>query len=532
MPTIEFRGPAAYVAGGLLSSDHGAGIRSVRSALLFAALALVPPASTAPAHASSHREAPLITSKPKLDGTDFYMFRSYEPGRDGFVTLIANYLPLQDPYGGPNYFELDSKGIYEIKIDNDGDGVEDITFQFRFTNARQNLTINVGGVNVAVPLLQTGQIGRGGNANDIANLNVRESYTLSMIRGHRRQVIKNADTNATVFEKPVDNIGFKTLPDYAAYAAAHIYNIEIPGCPTHGRVFAGQRKDPFVVNLGETFDLINIANPIGEAFANSARDDVADKNVTSLVLEVPIVCLKSFDSVIGGWTTASRQRDEDRDEDGDFDKDDFIQVSRLGMPLVNELVIGLKDKDAFNASEPRNDARFLTYVTNPTFPALVGVIFGGAGVKAPTLFPRTDLIATFLTGIKGLNQPAKVRPAEMLRLNTSTPVTPAGSQNRLGVIGGDNAGFPNGRRPGDDIVDVTLRVAMGRLITLGLFGTPAQAPSGGLDFTDGAIVNASFFDNRFPYLKTPIAGSPGPAEPSVPLPANAVVPGLEAVARP
>lgn len=532
MPTIEFRGPAAYVAGRSPFSDHGAGIRSVGWALLFAALALGSEAWIAPAHASSHREAPLITSKPKLDGTDFYMFRSYEPGRDRFVTLIANYLPLQDPYGGPNYFELDSKGIYEIKIDNDGDGVEDITFQFRFTNAQQDLTVNVGGVNVAVPLIQTGQIGRGGNAHDIANLNVHESYTLSMIRGHRDEVIKNADTNATEFEKPVDNIGFKTLPEYAAYAAAHIYNIEIPGCPTNGRVFAGQRKDPFVVNLGETFDLINIDHPIGEAFANSARDDVADKNVTSLVLEVPIACLTSFDNVIGGWTTASRQRDEDRDEAGDFDTDDFIQVSRLGMPLVNELVIGLKDKDAFNASEPRDDAGFLTYVTNPTLPTLVGIIFGGAGVKAPTLIPRTDLVATFLTGIKGLNQPAKVRPAEMLRLNTSTPVTPAGSQNRLGVIGGDNAGFPNGRRPGDDVVDVTLRVAMGRLITLGLFGTPAQAPSGGLDFTDGAIVNASFFDNQFPYLKTPIAGSPGPAQPSVPLPANAVVPGLEAAAGP
>ena len=469
----------------------------------------------------------MITSKPKLDGTDFYMFRSYEPGRDAFVTLIADYLPLQDPYGGPNYFELDGKGVYEIKIDNNGDGIADIIFQFRFTNAQQNLSVNVGGVNVPVPLVQTGQIGRGGNAQDIANLNVHESYTLSMIRGGKSQVITNASTKATTFEKPVDNIGFKTLPDYAAYAAAHVYNIAIPGCPTSGRVFAGQRKDPFVVNLGETFDLINIANPVGEAFANSGRDDVADKNVTSLVLEIPTTCLTNRDTVIGGWTTASRQPDED--ESGTTG---FIQVSRLGMPLVNELVIGLKDKDAFNASEPRNDARFLTYVTNPTVPTLVGVLFGGAGVKAPTLFPRTDLVATFLTGISGLNQPANVRPAEMLRLNTSTPVTPAASQNRLGVIGGDNAGFPNGRRPGDDVVDVTLRVAMGRLITLGFFGTPAQAPSGGLDFTDGAIVNAGFFDTQFPYLKTPIAGSPGPAQPSVPLPANAVVPGLEAAVGP
>ena len=526
MPITEFRRPSACVACRLPFPNHGAGIRSVRSALLFTALALVPAASPAPAHASSHREAPLITSTPKLDGTDFYMFRSYEPGRDSFVTLIADYLPLQDPYGGPNYFELESKGVYEIKIDTDGDGVEDLTFQFRFTNAPQNLTVNVGGVDVAVPLVQTGQIGRGGNAQDIGNLNVHESYTLSMIRGGKSEAIKNADTNATTFEKPVDNIGFKTLPEYAAYAAAHIYNIEIPGCPMHGRVFAGQRKDPFVVNLGETFDLINIAHPVGEAFANSGRDDIADKNITALALEVPIVCLKGLDNVIGGWTTASRQRNEGRDAGN------FVQVSRLGMPLVNELVIGLKDKDAFNASEPRNDAQFLTYVTNPTLPTVVGAVFGSAGVQAPTLFPRADLVATFLTGINGLNQPANVRPAEMLRLNTSTPVTPAGSQNRLGVIGGDNAGFPNGRRPGDDVVDVTLRVAMGRLITLGLFGTPAQAPSGGLDFTDGAIVNAGFFDNQFPYLKTPIAGSPGPAAPSAPLPANAVVPGLEAVSAP
>jgi hypothetical protein len=288
----------------------------------------------------------------------------------------------------------------------------------------------------------------------------------------------------------------------------------------------GQRKDPFVVNLGETFDLINIANPVGEAFANSGRDDVADKNVTSLVLEVPISCLTSFDNVIGGWTTASRQRNDGRDTGN------FVQVSRLGMPLVNELVIGLKDKDTFNASEPKNDAQFLTYVTNPSLPTVIGAVFAGAGVQAPTLFPRADLVAAFLTGISGLNQPANVRPAEMLRLNTSTPVTPAASQNRLGVLGGDNAGFPNGRRPGDDVVDLTLRVAMGRLITLGLFGTPAQAPSGGLDFTDGAIVNASFFDNQFPYLKTPIAGSAGPAAPSAPLPSNAVLPGLEAVSAP
>jgi Domain of unknown function (DUF4331) len=479
----------------------------------------------APAMASSHREAPAITAMPKLDGTDFYMFRSYETGRDGFVTFIANYLPLQDPNGGPNYFELDGDGFYEIHIDNNGDGVADITFRFHFSNTQEHLSVNAGGVNVPIPLVQAGQIGLGGNPGDIGNLNVRESFSLSVLRGPfaPAEFVSNASTRATTFEKPVDNIGFKTLPVYAAYAAAHLYNIQIPGCAGNGRVFVGQRKDPFVVNLGETFDLINIANPIGENNANAGRDDIADKNVTSLVLEVPISCVVTREPVIGAWTTTTAATSP-----APFFPPILKQVSRLGMPLVNELVIGLPDKDAFNESQPNGDARFLTYVTHPSFPAIVELVFAGA-VKAPTLFPRSDLVATFLTGIGGVNQPADVRPAEMLRLNTTTPVTPAGKQNRLGVIGGDNAGFPNGRRPGDDVVDVVLRVAMGRLISLGLFGTPAQAPFGNIDFTDGAIVNDSFFDIQFPYLKTPLAGSPGMAEPSVPLPPDAVLPGLQAV---
>jgi Domain of unknown function (DUF4331) len=491
-----------------------------RAALLCGVSLFAATLHDAPAAASSHREAPLITSTPKLDGTDFYMFRSYEPGRSGFVTLVANYLPAQDPFSGPNYFQLDDKGIYEVHIDNDGDGDADITFQFRFTNANQNLSVNAGGVQVAIPLIQDGQVGVNGNPADIGNLNVHESYTLSVIRHGVREAVTDSQTSSEHFEKPADNIGFKTLPDYDAYAAAHVRPIHIPGC-ADGKVFAGQRKDPFVVNLGETFDLINYAHPIGEQFANTGRDDLADKNVTSLILEVPITCLTAKDPVIGAWTTASKANDNEPGR--------FTQVSRLGMGLVNELVIGLEDKDKFNASHPRNDAQFLTFVTNPSFPELVGTLFASAGVQAPTLFPRTDLVATFLTGIQGLNQPANVHPAEMLRLNTGTPVTPAASQSRLGVIGGDNAGYPNGRRPGDDLVDITLRVAMGRLITLGLFGTPAQAPSGGLDFTDGAIVNSTFFDTQFPYLKAPIAGSPGAAQPSVPLPADPVSPGLNSV---
>jgi hypothetical protein len=180
------------------------------------------------------------------------------------------------------------------------------------------------------------------------------------------------------------------------------------------------------------------------------------------------------------------------------------------MPLVNEVVIGLKDKDAFNASQPKGDAALATYVTNPTLPELLEILFGGAGVRAPNNFPRTDLVAAFATGVEGLNFLSDGAPHEMARLNTSIPAVPAASQNNLGVLGGDNAGFPNGRRPGDDVVDSELRVAMGVLCHAfpGVFCSPADAPSGNLPFTDGTLQDASQFDSVFPYLKTPHTGSP------------------------
>ena len=484
-------------------------------------------ALAAPAYASSHREALEITRTPKIDGTDLYMFRSYEEGRQNFVTIIADYQPLEDPFGGPNYYMFDEKAIYEIHIDNTGNGRDDITFQFRFDNERKNFALPVGGVLVPIPLIDKGQIGPG----DTTNLNVIESYSLSVVRGQgRAERATDAATGADRFIKPVDNIGEKTIPQYAAYANQFIYNIRIPGCGTPGRVFVGQRKEPFVIAVGETFDLINFKNPVGEQFANSERDDLASKNISSLILEVPINCLTAGEPVIGAWTTASTRRGDDDESGNNRDRGDnrdfhaFAQKSRLGNPLVNELVIGLRDKDRFNASEPRNDAQFLTYVTNPTFPALVQLIFG---TPAPTVFPRADLVATFLTGIAGVNQPAHVRPAELMRLNTTTPATPAAMQNRLGVIGGDPAGYPNGRRPGDDVVDITIRVAMGKLI-----GNPSQAPSGNLEFTDGALVDAGFFDGSFPYLKPPLPGSPGQSQPSVPLPPNPILPGFEPVAGP
>ncbi len=195
----------------------------------------------------------------------------------------------------------------------------------------------------------------------------------------------------------------------------------------------------------------------------------------------------------------------------------WTQVSRLGMPLVNEVVIGIDDKDKFNASKPKDDAtNFADYVTNPVLPALIESLFPSA--KAPTNFPRTDLVAAFLTGIAGVNQPKTVVPAEMLRLNTSIAATAAGAQNPLGVAGGDNAGFPNGRRPADDVVDVSLRVAMGALCvltgatdTLKVGCKPSDAPAGGLALTDGVRKTAANYGSTFPYLTTPMPGNFNPA---------------------
>ncbi len=460
------------------------------------------------AAASSHREAPFITGAPKVDGTDLYAFRSYEPGREGFVTLIANYLPLQDAYGGPNYFDLDTRAAYEIHIDNDGDALEDITYRFNFNDVFQNLALDIEGESVSVALKNIGAIGP--TKADTNAVNVRQQYRITQVsgdrrRGHRAAVV-NAMNGDKRFRKPVDNIGSKSISDYQAYADDHIYDITLPNCSAAGRVFVGQRKEPFVVNLGQTFDLVNL-NPLGpvDAIANT----IDDKNVTSIIMELPIQCLtRNDESVIGVWTSASLRQARllnfkpnfDNKKPSAFVGGPYVQVSRLGMPLVNEVVIGLKDKDRFNTSEPKDDAQFASYVTNPSLPELLEILFPGTAV-APDLFPRSDLISAFLTGVEGLNQPANVQPSEMLRLNTSIAPTAKQDQATLGVLGGDLAGFPNGRRPGDDVVDITLRVAMGALIP-----DATIAPNNTAPLTDGAAVSAADFGDSFPYLLTPIAG--------------------------
>lgn len=452
----------------------------------------------------------MITEMPKVDGTDFYMFRSYEPGRQDFVTAIANYLPLQDAYGGPNYFTMDDDAIYEIHFDNDGNSEEDLTFQFRFQTTVQDIQLPIGPpgqeVMVSVPLANVGPI-----LGPMAPaLNVVETFNVDLIVGDRRtgtrMPITNAVDGSTTFTKPVDNIGNKSIPDYDSYEDGFVYDITLPGSATSGRMFVGQRRESFVVNLGEVFDLVNL-DPLGPP--DGEANTIANKNITSLALELPITFLtQGSEPVIGGWTTASLRQARVLNPRPDFDNGArptveggaYTQVSRLSSPLINEVIIGLKDKDRFNASEPKDDAQFLTYVTNPTLPALLEILF--SGVQAPQLFPRDDLVAAFLTGIDGFNQPSGVTPGEMLRLNTDFVPELAANQSRLGVLEGDAAGFPNGRRPGDDVVDIELRVAMGVLID------PAGAPSGQLPFTDGAIIDSSFFDESFPYLRTPLPGSP------------------------
>src|SRR6201994_196892 len=264
--------------------------------------------------ASSHREAPFITNLPKVDASDFYLFNSYESGRTGYVTLIANYLPLQEPYGGPNYFQLDPEALYEIHVDNNGDGAEDLTFQFRFSRVTQGLAVMAGGKSIPVPLSNIGPV----SASDSSAQNVSESYTLTMVKGDRRHgtatPIVDANGGSATFSKPLDNIGAKSIPNYATYAASFIHTITIPGCSSPGKVFVGQRKDPFVVNLGETFDLVNIKYPAEELAPGGvggrgralAPNTLAGLNVTSLELEIPTACLTSgSEPVIGGWTTAS-----------------------------------------------------------------------------------------------------------------------------------------------------------------------------------------------------------------------------------
>ncbi|HEY5624439.1 MAG TPA: DUF4331 domain-containing protein [Gammaproteobacteria bacterium] len=504
--------------------------------------------------ASSHREAPFVTKYPQSDGTDFYLFKSYEPGREDFVTMIANYIPVQSAYGGPNYFPLDGNALYEIHVDNDGDALEDLTFQFRFENELPNgeaLMLTVDGEQVSSILRNIGPI----DAAAAAGLSHLESYGVTVVTGDRRTGIRATATNLVTgsdsFGKPFDYAGTKTFGgpgNYAEYADSFVHDISIPGCFAPGRVFVGQRNEAFKLSLGEVFDLVNFVPLEGDSAPGAGdgggfpggvtqdpeRNILARDNVTSIALEIHQDCLTSgSDPVIGAWTTSSLRQVNILNPAPTFDKPEvsggaWVQVSRLSAPLVNELVIGYDTKDRFNSSEPKDDVQYLTFVTNPALPLILDVLFRDAvnatlGTSfenlAPSNFPRNDLVTAFLTGFPGVNQPANVAASEMLRLNTTIAPTPRAAQSAFGVAGGDLAGFPNGRRPGDDTVDIALRVVMGALchdLPLGPGGSgvnlgicdPDDAPVGNAPFTDGAPLAATHLNNSFPYLLTPYPGSP------------------------
>jgi len=516
-----------------------------------AALVLASMSITTSALASSHREAPFITKYPQADATDFYLFMSYEPGREDYVTLIANYLPVQAAYGGPNYFPLDSEALYAIHVDNDGDSQADLSFNFRFQDELPNgeaLTLSVDGVEISSVLRNIATI----DTQAADGLTHQETYTIDVVGDSGEpQSVSDSNDGSTVFTKPFDYSGTKTFGgpgNYSTYATSFIHDVDVPNCSMPGRVFVGQRNEAFKISLGEVFDLVNFVPVEGDSAPGAGdgagfpggvtqdpeRNILARNNVTSIALELHRDCLIAGDeSVVGAWTTASLPQVTIQNPRQTFDAPEvgggaFVQVSRLSAPLVNELVIGYDQKDRFNGSEPVNDGQFIDFVTNPGLPLILDVLFRDAvnttlGTDipdlAPTNFPRNDLIAAFLTGFVGLNQPAEVVPGEMLRLNTGIAPTPRESQQTLGVAAGDLAGFPNGRRPGDDVVDIALRVVMGALchpLPIGENGAPTdlglcapeQAPVGNVPFTDGAPLSATDLEFGFPYLLTPYPGSP------------------------
>ncbi len=454
---------------------------------LFAAVLTLCFLSLAPSlFASSHREAPGTAKDQYIDNTDTYVFRS--PDAPDTVTLIANFIPFEASQAGPNFYKFDDDAVYEIHIDNDGDAKENITYQFRFrTEVRNQNTF----------LYNTGQV----TSLDDADLNIRQFYTVTRIDGLRRT---GAGTQiGGEFQLAPYNIGPRSTPNYETLAVSAIGTLP----SGEGKVFAGERDDPFFVDLGSVFDLLAL-RPIQNLHliptpgATTGVDGLKGYNVQSLALQVPISRVAGNGGIIGVWATASRPRVTVRSASGRSQSlSGLVQVSRLGMPLVNEAVLSLAFKDAFNGLEPAGDAPL--YTTNETFRnrildpelgKLIPLLYPGVTVPPA---PRNDVMAVFLTGVDGLNKPANVVPAEMIRLNTTTAVT--ASPNRLGVVGGDTQGFPNGRRLTDDVVDIELQVVAGVLV-------PAfnKTPNNALG--DGVNANDKTFKANFPYLASPTSG--------------------------
>lgn len=424
--------------------------------------------------ASSHREAPLIANDPTADATDLYAFVS--PDDPTTVTILANYIPLQEPASGPNFWRFDDSVRYDIKIDNNGDATEDITFRFTFKTRTKNANTFL---NYTGPVVSA----------DDPDINVVQTMTVQQIAyGITSTLGSNLPTAPA-------NVGPATMPDYEILAESAVSNLFIKSI----KVFAGQRDEAFYVDLGSTFDLLQLRSLNG----GDPTDNTAGFNVHTIAIQVPINLLTSTGkfptdasdptAIIGIWTTASRPSTRVTSTSGNNSySGSYVQISRLGMPLVNEVVIPLGYKNRFNASRPKDDAQFLSYVQYPEAAHLLTALYGVA-VPAD---PRNDLVTVFLTGVPGLNQPANVKPSEMLRLNMAIEPVSIFLEDRMGVLGGDLAGFPNGRRLNDDVVDIELQ-ALGGI----LMGSQYDYGIG-----DGVDQNDTDMLGYFPYIPLPRSG--------------------------
>lgn len=438
--------------------------------------------------ASSHREAPLISGDPKADATDLYVFRS--PDKPDTVTILADYIPFQEPAGGPNFYPFDDNVLYEIKIDNNADAVPDIVYQFRFKTMYQNKNTF---------LYNTGPI----TSLDSANWNARQTYTLTKVDKTGSHIL------ATDVPTTPSNIGPKSTPEFSKLAAQAIKDLG-----NNTKVMAGQIDDPFFAELGGLFDLVTIRKLPGNM--GGGVDGLAGYNVNTLALQIPITDLtsnnlkpedvKDTHAVIGVWTTASRQATTVLSSDGKNEHTgEWIQVSRLGAPLVNEVVIPIEKKDMWNGSKPENDGQFANYVANPELAGLLKTLYN-VQVPPQGMFgsstQRDDLEAIFLTGIPGLTNTTTTKPSEELRLNVA--VMPSTNPNRMGVLGGDTAGFPNGRRLGDDVVDIEIQAVAGAAYPL--FHPTFTPDPLATKLGDGVDSNDVPFRTMFPYAALPHSG--------------------------